>query len=96
MVSFVYPVESHDHCLFWMNLIGLNRSHDLSNLPCSFQLNCPHQVVLFIKKWDYPLIKVFEIYCRGSKCSIFHKIGKKPQIRSARGVPFMEDIPETG
>ena len=84
-----------------MTLIGLNSSHDLSNLPCSFQLNCLHQVVLFIKKQDYPLIKVFEIYCRGSKCPIFHKIGnarggKKPQIRSARGVPFMDNIPETG
>ena len=81
-----------------MTLIGLNKSHDLSNLPCSFQLYCLHQVVLFIKKQDYSLIKVCEIYSIGSKCPIFHKIGnargvKNLKIRGARGVLFMEDIP---
>ena len=42
------PIESHDHCL--NDLIGLIRSHDLIHLPCSFQLHCLHQVVLFKKK----------------------------------------------
>ena len=31
-------------------MIGLKRSHDLINLPCSFQLNCLYQVVLFLLK----------------------------------------------
>ena len=33
---FVYPVESHDWLLFFLNLIGPNGSHDLIQLPLQF------------------------------------------------------------
>ena len=48
LVSFYFPSGSHEHCLFSLTLIGQDWSHDQNNLPCSFQLNCLHQVVLFI------------------------------------------------
>ena len=50
LVSFVYPDESNDQCLFWRTMIGQNSSHDLNILPCSFQLHCLHQVVLCFRK----------------------------------------------
>ena len=73
LVSFIYPSGSHDQCLFWLILIGLNRLHVLNNLACHFQLNCLHQVVLFIKKQEDSLIRVFEINFVVSLCRIFHK-----------------------
>ena len=74
LVSFIYPSGSCDQCLLRLTLIGSIRSHDLNNLPCSFQLNCLHRVVLFIKKQEDSLIRVFEINFIGSQCPIFHKI----------------------
>ena len=46
----IYLCGSHDQCLFLLTLIGPFWSYDQNNLPCSFQLNCLHQVVLFVKK----------------------------------------------
>ena len=80
LVSFVYPVESYDQLLLCLSMIGLNRSYDLINMPCSFQLNCLHQMVLFLKKQDYSLIEVSDFCSIGSQCPISHKIG------NARGV----------
>ena len=79
-------------------MIVLIRSHNINNLPCCFQLNCLHQVVLFKKKEDYSLIKVFDFYSIGSQWPIFHKIGntrgvQKLKIRGARIVSFVEDNP---
>ena len=66
-----------------MTLIGLKRSHDLFNLPCSFQLNCLHQVVLFIKRQEYSLIKVLQFGLWDVDVQFFIKLamqgGEKPQ-----------------
>ena len=58
------------------DLIGLIGSHDLINFPCSFQLHCLHQEVLFSnKKQEYSWIKLIFINFIGYGCPIFHKIG---------------------
>ena len=36
LVSFICLSESHDQCLLWLTLIGLNRSHDLNNFAMQF------------------------------------------------------------
>ena len=45
---------------------------------------CLHQVVLFIRKQDYSLVKVFEIYSIGSKCPISHKISNARGIKTSQ------------
>ena len=63
--------------LFWLTLIGQIWSYDQNNLPCSFQLNCHHQVVLFVKKkkkQEYSLLKLFENVFWGSKCIVLMKM----------------------
>ena len=67
-----------------MTLIGLKRPHDLINLPCSFQLNCLHQVVLFIEKQEYSLIKVLEICFVVSGCPILHKVGNTLGVKTSK------------
>ena len=99
LVSFHFPSESHDHCLFWLTDWSA-WSHDQNNLPCSFQLDCLHQVILFIKKKQgYSLIRVFDTIIVESKCPYLIKNGNASGVNystfwGAKGVPFMDNYPQ--
>ena len=47
--SVLFTLVSHMTIVYSKDLIGLIRSYDLIHLPCSFQLHCLHQVVLFLQ-----------------------------------------------
>ena len=65
-------------CFDWLWLV--KKGHmTKTNCHGSFQLNCLHQVVFYVKKCDYSCWKLFEKLFQGSKCPITIENG------SARG-----------
>ena len=95
---FMYTVQLYKEDWGILHMLGcqaiaLPSTEQIVNLPCSFQLNCLHQVVLFIKKQECSLIKVLEICSIGSGCPICHKIGNARGVKNlkTRDVPFMDN-----
>ena len=92
------PLVSLINLLFWLTVIGWERSHDLIQKPLQFSTGLSSSGGIIWLKQGYPLLfsKLFicektwvsyvllKWHCKGVNC---------PKNRGARGVPFMDNTP---